>query len=1202
MHMLVLSYHASVMPASRSALRRLPVAGVPLLPQRASHARMCGDGTISETITGLQAPELDAKGSGGFSKFVDAVAAAGIDLSAGEYTVLAPSDSAFEKHQMSGGDPINEEILKYHIIPGRKSLDQLTADQPTLQGGTLKAYRKFRKNYLDDAVVGLGSSWPADVACSNGIIHAIDVVLVPGAYQDEDARIAALTSAADAAAQAEAAAKAAYLARQEPVSWGKSAEKAKAAQPQPVPAPPPPIPAPPPPMPAPPPPSPAPPPPVPAPPPPMPAPPSPMPAPPPPVPAPPSPVPAPPPPVPAPPPQMPTPLQQMPTYEAPAPFVDFLTPVPLPPQPMPPPPSPTSSSSPPMPSPAASQSPPPPFAPADFFTPVPVPPSMLTGPPPGAPAQVTPSPSQMPPPFMPIPAPPAPAPFVDFLQPGQMGPAVPMPTEFGAESPMPGREKEYEAYMDQNGNAGNAGQAGFANAPPPIDAERQSRSPGLQNNFYDTATADFKRPYGSPPVGPDVPPAAGAGAGPASGFPNGGAPPPMPPFGQESPMPGREKEYEAYMDQNAGQPSYAPAPPPPIDAERQSRSPGLQNNFYDTATADFKRPYGAPPVGPDSSPEMPMPGAEQAYEDFMDQDQNAGQPSYAPAPPPPIDAERQSRSPGLQNNFYDTATADFKRPYGAPPAGPEASPTVGPVDGSVSDSPAGFPFGGSGQQSGGPLPPPPESNLPFDFARSAFEMLKPKQAPGAREPPLIKDPVPAWRRSLPSLSLPQLSLPSLPSPSLPSLSLPSLKLPSLKLPSLPRPGSRTWKAPAGFGEESPAPGREKEYEAFKGRAEDEGLTDDAPPSPPSIDAERQSRSPGLQNNFYDTATADFKRPYGSPPAAPDPSSTGVGGSGSSGFWEELGINALAAGLVVGTISLGSLGEWNQEEIEGQLRAVHESATPAKDAAMQMGKVAQAQVPIVTRRLREEAGAAATGAGSLLEKVLINAMAADSKAVAEKPVAEKAEAEKAAEQEVAAAKKAAAETAAKQAAAEKAAAEKAAAEKAAAEKAAAEKAAEQAAAAAEKAAAEKAAAEKAAAEKAAAEKAAAEKIAAEKAAAEKVAAEQAAAAFATAAAAANNAAPQGSLGSAAEKAAEANLAAEQAATAAKLAAELRAAAAQKAVEAAAAAEEAAAKVAATKLAAAEAAAAQKAAVEKAAVAQAKAAGAEAARAQEKASAP
>ena len=43
--------------------------------------------------------------------------------------------------------------------------------------------------WLDYAIIGLksegpskSSNWPADVECDNGIIHAIDTVLVPGAY------------------------------------------------------------------------------------------------------------------------------------------------------------------------------------------------------------------------------------------------------------------------------------------------------------------------------------------------------------------------------------------------------------------------------------------------------------------------------------------------------------------------------------------------------------------------------------------------------------------------------------------------------------------------------------------------------------------------------------------------------------------------------------------------------------------------------------------------------------------------------------------------------------------------------------------------------------------------------------------------------------------------------------------------------------
>merc|ERR1719506_1847859 len=74
----------------------------------------------------------------------------GIDFSGGEYTLLAPSNSAIEKHNKEVGTPITADVLKYHVIEGKKTMDALNADQKTLNGGTLTAYRKFRKNWLDN--------------------------------------------------------------------------------------------------------------------------------------------------------------------------------------------------------------------------------------------------------------------------------------------------------------------------------------------------------------------------------------------------------------------------------------------------------------------------------------------------------------------------------------------------------------------------------------------------------------------------------------------------------------------------------------------------------------------------------------------------------------------------------------------------------------------------------------------------------------------------------------------------------------------------------------------------------------------------------------------------------------------------------------------------------------------------------------------
>jgi uncharacterized surface protein with fasciclin (FAS1) repeats len=86
---------------------------------------------------------------------------------------------------------VTADILKYHVIKGKKPLDELTTDQATLQGGTLTAYRKFRKNWLDGAIVGLksegpskSSNWPSDVQSGSAMIHAVDTILVPGAFEE----------------------------------------------------------------------------------------------------------------------------------------------------------------------------------------------------------------------------------------------------------------------------------------------------------------------------------------------------------------------------------------------------------------------------------------------------------------------------------------------------------------------------------------------------------------------------------------------------------------------------------------------------------------------------------------------------------------------------------------------------------------------------------------------------------------------------------------------------------------------------------------------------------------------------------------------------------------------------------------------------------------------------------------------------------
>ena len=193
--------HKTAMLAGLASTSALLVGTAPATNVRSRPVTMAD---LMATVSDMNGPEIfwgsagvaeghdesDIKGYDNFGKFASALKDAGVDISKGEYTVLAPADSAFEKFAESGGK-ITADILKYHIIPGKKSLDALNTNQKTLQGGELTAYRKFRKNWLDNAIIGLksegpskSSNWPSDVEADNGVIHAIDTILVPGAYEE----------------------------------------------------------------------------------------------------------------------------------------------------------------------------------------------------------------------------------------------------------------------------------------------------------------------------------------------------------------------------------------------------------------------------------------------------------------------------------------------------------------------------------------------------------------------------------------------------------------------------------------------------------------------------------------------------------------------------------------------------------------------------------------------------------------------------------------------------------------------------------------------------------------------------------------------------------------------------------------------------------------------------------------------------------
>ncbi|MFY9242146.1 MAG: fasciclin domain-containing protein [Polaribacter sp.] len=146
-----------------------------------------------KTIVGV------AAGNENFTTLVAAVKAAGlVDVLNGDgpFTVFAPVNDAFAKlPEGTVGTllkPENKElltaILTYHVVAGKfVASDVIKAIKAnngkfaikTVQGGIITASLKDGKVILTDVKGNVSTVVIADVAASNGVIHAIDTVVMP---------------------------------------------------------------------------------------------------------------------------------------------------------------------------------------------------------------------------------------------------------------------------------------------------------------------------------------------------------------------------------------------------------------------------------------------------------------------------------------------------------------------------------------------------------------------------------------------------------------------------------------------------------------------------------------------------------------------------------------------------------------------------------------------------------------------------------------------------------------------------------------------------------------------------------------------------------------------------------------------------------------------------------------------------------------
>ena len=134
------------------------------------------------------------------SKFADAAKASGLDATLagpGPYTVLIPANGAFDKLPAGALDNLLKpesraqltKLLTGHILPGAilaadigKAIDngKGKAALATFGGGTISATRDGDKIVLTDSAGGKATVTAADDKRSNGVVHHLDGVLMPG--------------------------------------------------------------------------------------------------------------------------------------------------------------------------------------------------------------------------------------------------------------------------------------------------------------------------------------------------------------------------------------------------------------------------------------------------------------------------------------------------------------------------------------------------------------------------------------------------------------------------------------------------------------------------------------------------------------------------------------------------------------------------------------------------------------------------------------------------------------------------------------------------------------------------------------------------------------------------------------------------------------------------------------------------------------
>ena len=126
--------------------------------------------------------------AGNFTTLVAGVKTAGLTdklTGKGPFTIFAPTDEAFRKLPPGALEALLKDsaklkaVLSYHVVAGHVwSRDMKSGDMMTLQDSPLTASVSTSGVHVNGAHVK-----QADIAATNGVLHAIDTVIMPRNWQ-----------------------------------------------------------------------------------------------------------------------------------------------------------------------------------------------------------------------------------------------------------------------------------------------------------------------------------------------------------------------------------------------------------------------------------------------------------------------------------------------------------------------------------------------------------------------------------------------------------------------------------------------------------------------------------------------------------------------------------------------------------------------------------------------------------------------------------------------------------------------------------------------------------------------------------------------------------------------------------------------------------------------------------------------------------